>query len=215
MDLDCVSFKPNSTNIVVQGLSCNGSHGISVGSLGQYVGETDLVENIYVYNITMSNASDGPRIKVWPGYPSELSGDLQGGGGTGSVKNVTYDTMAVTNVDYAIEITQCYGQKNFTLCNQYPVCLPRSYPSKYRLADATQSSLTISDILFTNIHGTASGKYTPLVGNIVCSSPTACSHIVASDISVVGPNGTNAFTCLNVDDATPAVNCTAINEGYN
>jgi galacturan 1,4-alpha-galacturonidase len=133
MDLDCVSFKPNSTNIVVQGLSCNGSHGISVGSLGQYVGETDLVENIYVYNITMSNASDGPRIKVWPGSPSELSGDLQGGGGTGSVKNVTYDTMAVTNVDYAIEITQCYGQKNFTLCNQYPVCLPRSYPSKIQV----------------------------------------------------------------------------------
>ena len=27
---DCVSFKPNSTNIVVQGLICNGSHGISV-----------------------------------------------------------------------------------------------------------------------------------------------------------------------------------------
>ena len=45
---DCVSFKPNSTNIVVQNLICNGSHGISVGSLGQYVGEVDIVKNIYV-----------------------------------------------------------------------------------------------------------------------------------------------------------------------
>ncbi len=36
---DCVSFKPNSTNVVVQGLVCNGSHGISVGSLGQYIEE--------------------------------------------------------------------------------------------------------------------------------------------------------------------------------
>lgn len=36
---DCVSFKPNSTDMVVQGLHCNGSHGISVGSLGQYVGQ--------------------------------------------------------------------------------------------------------------------------------------------------------------------------------
>lgn len=45
---DCVSFKPNSTEIVVQNLWCNGSHGISVGSLGQYVGETDIVENVYV-----------------------------------------------------------------------------------------------------------------------------------------------------------------------
>ncbi len=36
---DCVSFKPNSTQIVVQNLVCNGSHGISVGSLGQYIDE--------------------------------------------------------------------------------------------------------------------------------------------------------------------------------
>jgi galacturan 1,4-alpha-galacturonidase len=45
---DCVSFKPNSTDIVVQNLVCKGSHGISVGSLGQYVGEVDIVKNIYV-----------------------------------------------------------------------------------------------------------------------------------------------------------------------
>jgi galacturan 1,4-alpha-galacturonidase len=73
---DCVSFKPNSTEILVQNLRCNGSHGISVGSLGQYKGETDIVENIFVTNITMSNASDGARIKVWPGAPAALSGDL-------------------------------------------------------------------------------------------------------------------------------------------
>lgn len=45
---DCVSFKPNATEILVQNLFCNGSHGISVGSLGQYVGEIDIVENVYV-----------------------------------------------------------------------------------------------------------------------------------------------------------------------
>lgn len=36
---DCVAFKPNSTNILIQNLICTGSHGISVGSLGQYVGQ--------------------------------------------------------------------------------------------------------------------------------------------------------------------------------
>jgi galacturan 1,4-alpha-galacturonidase len=55
--LDCVSFKPNSTNMLIQNLFCNGSHGISVGSLGQYVGQFDIVQNIYVYNISMHNAS--------------------------------------------------------------------------------------------------------------------------------------------------------------
>lgn len=54
---DCVSFKPNSTEILVQNLHCNGSHGISVGSLGQYKGEIDIVENVLVFNVSMFNAS--------------------------------------------------------------------------------------------------------------------------------------------------------------
>jgi galacturan 1,4-alpha-galacturonidase len=56
---DCVSFKPNSTNMLVQNLHCNGSHGISVGSLGQYKGEVDIVQNVLVYNVSMFNASVG------------------------------------------------------------------------------------------------------------------------------------------------------------
>jgi galacturan 1,4-alpha-galacturonidase len=34
--------------------------------------------------------------------------------------------MTIDNVDYAIEVTQCYGQKNLTLCNEFPV---RTYSS--------------------------------------------------------------------------------------
>jgi hypothetical protein len=41
-----------------------------------------------------------------------MSEDLQGGGGLGSVKNITYNQMYIENVDWAIEVTQCYGQKN-------------------------------------------------------------------------------------------------------
>ncbi|EOA86643.1 Exopolygalacturonase [Exserohilum turcicum] len=187
---DCVSFKPNSTNIVVQNLVCNGSHGISVGSLGQYPGEIDFVENIYVYNISMSNASDGARIKVWPGASSALSGDLQGGGGGGAVKNITYDGMVLSNVDYAIEITQCYGQKNLTLCNQFP------------------SNLNISDITIRNFSGTTSKKYDPNIGYLVCSSPAVCSDISIENINVKSPSGTNTYTCANIDGIDKQVNCT-------
>ncbi len=35
-----VSLKPNSTYIEVYNMICNGSHGISIGSLGQYAGES-------------------------------------------------------------------------------------------------------------------------------------------------------------------------------
>jgi galacturan 1,4-alpha-galacturonidase len=181
----------------VQNLVCNGSHGISVGSLGQYVGEVDIVKNVYVYNISMSNASDGARIKVWPGTPSALSGDLQGGGGSGTVTNITYDNMLIDNVDYAIEITQCYGQKNLTLCNQFP------------------SNLTISDIHISNFKGTTSKKYDPIVGYLVCSSPTVCSDIHVEDINVKSPSGTNLYTCGSIPGIESQVNCTTINKGSN
>lgn len=95
---DCVSFKPNSTNVLVQNLICNGSHGISVGSLGQYQGEVDIVEDIYVYNISMSNASDGARIKIWPGVPPNTTGS-EVGGGEGWVRNVTYEKFHNENND--------------------------------------------------------------------------------------------------------------------
>lgn len=190
---DCVSFKPNSTNILVQNLHCNGSHGISVGSLGQYAQETDIVENILVTNISISNATDGARIKVWPGTPAALSGDLQGGGGSGIVRNVTYDGMTIDNVDYAIEVTQCYGQKNETLCFENP------------------SNLQIEDVLFRNIRGTTSKVYAPLVGTIVCSSDTTCSNIRAENIDVVGPTGSDEFACMNVDDSLlVGLNCSAV-----
>ena len=73
---------------------CNGSHGISVGSLGQYYGETDIVANIYVRNISMNNAQNGARIKVFGG-----SNDTQSvsGGGLGYVRNVTFENFQVTS----------------------------------------------------------------------------------------------------------------------
>ncbi|ROV94827.1 hypothetical protein VPNG_09313 [Cytospora leucostoma] len=179
---DCVSFKPNSTYILVESLSCNGSHGISVGSLGQYVGEYDIVEDIYAANISMHNAGAGARIKVWPNTSSELSGDLQGGGGSGHVKNITFDGFGIDNVDWAIQITQCYGQKNTTLCLDYP------------------SPLTISDIYLKNFNGTTSSKYSPEVASFACSSEGVCGDIYAENINVSSPKGVlNEAYCLNVN----------------
>lgn len=83
--------------------------------------EFDIAENITVFNISMSNAGDGARIKVWPGIESTLSTLLNGGGGAGYVKNITYQLFNNTNNVWAIEVNQCYGQRNATLCELYPV----------------------------------------------------------------------------------------------
>ncbi|ORY61546.1 pectin lyase fold/virulence factor [Pseudomassariella vexata] len=193
---DCVSFKPNSTNIVVQGLDCTGSHGISVGSLGQYKGETDIVENLYIYNITMTNASDGARIKVWPGIETEFQELLNGGGGLGHVRNVTYDVFHHYNNDRAITITQCYGQSNQTLCNEFP------------------ANLTIKDITMKNMDGVTSAKLDPKAGSMVCSAEDRCSNIRAENISITVPSGkTPLYECKNLGVSLLQINCTAETEG--
>ncbi|KAB8304845.1 hypothetical protein EYC80_004182 [Monilinia laxa] len=190
---DCVSFKPNSTNILVQNIACNGSHGISVGSLGQYPGEYDIVENVYVYNTSLSNASDGARIKVWPNAASALSVAI-----SKEVEEMeelttspTIPCTSKTSIDYAIEINQCYGQKNKTLCLEFP------------------SPLTITDIVFKNFKGKTSKENSPRIGLFSCSSTTVCNNIIATDIDVVSPAGKDEAYCLNVDESALDVTCVA------
>ncbi|KAK6499095.1 hypothetical protein TWF481_011665 [Arthrobotrys musiformis] len=188
---DCVSFKPNSTNILVQSLDCNGSHGISVGSLGQYPKYFDIVENIYVFNTTMTNATSAGRIKVWSGeYAKPPSWVEGGGGGHGRVFNVTWDAIRLKNIDYAIEITQCYGQTNLTRCAEVP------------------ATLKISNVLFRGLYGTASKKYDPRVGSLVCGSPDNCNNIYARDINIQPPSAKSpTFSCTNMDQSLLDIPC--------
>lgn len=113
------------------------------------------------------------------------------------VKNITYDTMFIDNVDYAIEVDQCYGQKNLTLCLEFP------------------SNLTITDIVFKNFQGRTSKKYQPEIAAFACSSENVCNNIVATDINVLSPNGTDEAYCLNVDETVLDVTCTTVYKGFN
>nr|XP_036577236.1 glycoside hydrolase family 28 protein [Colletotrichum truncatum]KAF6784175.1 glycoside hydrolase family 28 protein [Colletotrichum truncatum] len=169
---DCVSFKPNSTDIVVKNLYCQGSHGISVGSLGQYAGQVDIVQNIYAKNITMVNASNGARIKAWGGSPSATSTK---GGGKGFVQNVTFEDFVMKNVDRPIVIDQCY-MTNADSCAQYP------------------SGVRISDIHYIDITGTG-GKASEVV-NMVCSD--ICNDITATGTKLVGTKGNSEYICKNI-----------------
>jgi galacturan 1,4-alpha-galacturonidase len=175
---DCVSFKPNSTSILIQNLWCNGSHGISVGSLGQYVGIMDIVSDVFVYNISMNNASDGARIKVFPGAPDNVT--LDSGGGNGFVRNVTYDELTVTNVDWAIEVTGCYTVSDLADCASRP------------------PMFQIEDVLFSNFGGVTSAKNKAEVATLQCPNLNACENIRAENFDVESTIGTNEVVCLNV-----------------
>ncbi|KAF4921537.1 Exopolygalacturonase A [Colletotrichum viniferum] len=186
---DCVSFKPNSTEVLVQDLVCNGSHGISVGSLGQYQGQVDIIENLSIYNIPMSNASDGARIKIWPGVRPNTTGS-EAGGGLGHVRNVTYEKYHNVNNDWAIQLTQCYFAASDEACQQYP------------------ATLVIEDILFKDFTGTTSKKNDPRVGSLICSDPSVCKNIQAHNINVSPPSGKDPkWTCTNMANSLLDIDC--------
>ncbi|KAB2571837.1 Exopolygalacturonase [Lasiodiplodia theobromae] len=176
---------------------CNGTHGMSVGSLGQYPDRVDYVENILVRNAAMYNSSEGARIKVWPNAFSEKSVSLVGGGGSGAVRNVTYEDMWLDNVDYGLTITQCYGQDDEEECFKHP------------------SKLNITDVTFRNVRGRTNRVFSPIVAHLVCSSPDTCSNIVAQDIDIRTINGSNLVTCRNMDEDLLDVNCVDWSKGYN
>ncbi|KAI0087084.1 glycoside hydrolase family 28 protein [Irpex rosettiformis] len=168
---DCVSFKPNATNIIVSNLSCNGSHGISVGSLGQYEGEYDIVQNVVASNIIMSNAQNGARIKAWAGKNV----------GSGIVKNITFSFFTESNVDNPVVIDQCYETSDSD-CEKYP------------------SNTYIQDIWFNNISGTSSGKEKAVVASLACSPGGRCSNVNVNSLTINPPSkyAPASYSCANV-----------------
>lgn len=162
----------------------------------------------------MYNSSEGARIKVWPDSFSEKSANLNGGGGSGSVRNVTYDGMWLDNVDYGITITQCYGQDDEDECFKHPVSA--AFTESDAEADRMcQARLSISDITFKNIRGWTNRVFAPLVAHVVCSSPETCSNIRAENIDIRSINGSHQATCRNVDTAMLDLDCTEWSKGYN
>ncbi|KAF8909983.1 pectin lyase fold/virulence factor [Mucidula mucida] len=155
---DCVSFKPNATNIYVSDIWCNGTHGVSVGSLGEYDGVKDVVSNIYVNNVTIQNSENGPRIKTWAGANR----------GYGYVDQIVFSNFYHINNDSPLTIDNCYK----TDAEQ---CL------------ANPSNMTISNVYFNNQQGTASGKYGDIGAAMVCSVGR-CQNIFANNVNITAPS---------------------------
>lgn len=77
---DCVAFKSGSNYVTVTDITCTGSHGISVGSLGGGSSATS-VQNIYVSGATMVSSTKAVGIKLY---------DAESGHVAATVNNVTY-----------------------------------------------------------------------------------------------------------------------------
>ncbi|KAH8152524.1 uncharacterized protein LAJ45_03364 [Morchella importuna] len=179
---DCFSPKPNTTNIFVQNLWCNGTHGVSMGSIGQYSGVMDIIENVYIENVTMHNSQNGARLKAWAGEST----------GYGRMNNITYKDFVMDNVDYPLILTQCYFNINSTECAKYP------------------SEVNISNVTFINFTGESSGSRGKLTVEVICSPNAVCEDIYMEDIEMTTPFGDQVFTCDGVTGGI-GVDCVASN----
>lgn len=126
-DDDCVAFKPGANYVTVLDITCTGSHGLSVGSLGRSGANT--VENVYVNGATMVSSAKAVGIKLYPGG-SEY--------GTASVSNVTWENIVVKDCDYAFQVQSCYNEDD-DYCSENP------------------SEATLTDIVVKSMSGSTSG----------------------------------------------------------
>ncbi|KAF2763413.1 glycoside hydrolase family 28 protein [Pseudovirgaria hyperparasitica] len=176
---DCVAFKPGANYVTVDTITCKGSHGLSVGSLGGGVGSSDSVTNIYVKNANMQTSSKAVGIKLYPGGSSH---------GTATVSNVTWDGVTVSSCDYAAQIQSCYNE-DASYCTSSP------------------STAKLSKVYFKNFKGTTSSKYSPTTANMNCPKGGTCD-IHFENWTVKPASGTGRVLCINTP-SNIGVTCTS------
>ncbi|KAI8663169.1 putative endo-xylogalacturonan hydrolase A [Fusarium keratoplasticum] len=178
-DDDCVVLKPGASYVTTTGVTCVGSHGLSVGSLAGSSGSNDIVTNSIFKNCTMSGGMKAAGIKYYPGGSTH---------GTGSVSNVTWEDIICDSCTYAIQISTCYSSTAAD-CSTNP------------------STGKISDVVFSGFSGTTSGHYKDVVADMDCSVAGTCG-IQIQDFTVKAPSGANKVLCANTP-ANLGVTCTS------
>ncbi|KAJ0271389.1 hypothetical protein CBS470a_013150 [Colletotrichum nupharicola] len=77
---DCIATKANSTNILIEDVEFHDGQGVAIGSIGQYAGQFETIENVTVRNVLAHGSRYAGRIKTWTG---EQLGYPPNGGGAG------------------------------------------------------------------------------------------------------------------------------------
>ncbi|MFQ6653018.1 hypothetical protein Gotur_024633 [Gossypium turneri] len=102
---DCISIWDGSKHLVINGVTCGPGHGISIGNLRLFKNK-EPVDGVTVKNYTMTNTSNGGRIKSWTGAEPD------------TCSNIHFEDITVTNISSPIIIDQKYCPWNKCKINE-------------------------------------------------------------------------------------------------
>jgi len=182
---DCLAIKGNSTNIVARNITCRGGNGIAIGSLGQYVGMNDYVENLDMEDLRMirlppnvqPNMANGVYFKTWDGSVNGVP-PTGGGGAGGLVNGVSARNVQLDQVNNPVHLYQTNGGESGDL----------------------PSMLKFENLSFSNWTGTA---ITNEIVDIQCSPAAVCGAIAFSDFQITPPSGqASRFICVDTSTVT-------------
>ncbi|XP_031382582.1 polygalacturonase At1g48100 [Punica granatum] len=143
---DCVSVQTGCSNIYIHDVNCGPGHGISIGGLGKDNTKA-CVSNITVRDTTMHGTLTGVRIKTWQG-------------GSGSVQNIMFSNIQVSEV-------------------KTPIMIDQYYCDKAKCKNQT-SAVALSGINYMNIRGT----YTSQPVHFACSDSLPCVGVSLTTIEL-------------------------------
>ncbi|KAK4497820.1 hypothetical protein PRZ48_010474 [Zasmidium cellare] len=177
---DSISMKQNSTNIYIADCDFYNGQSLAMGSIGQYPGQIEVIENVVAENIRCTNTGYGGRVKTWTGvqkgYPPN-----GGGGGLGYARNITFRDFQLTDVNLAWALFQCTSYSGQT-------------------GDCDTSKFQITDMNWGNARGTLKGDR---VATLQCSGAAPCTDInlYDNDLQALDQNiPATSYLCDNVDD---------------
>jgi galacturan 1,4-alpha-galacturonidase len=175
---DAIAIKQNSTNIYIGNCTIHRGMGLAMGSIGQYPGQIEVIENVTAENIIFDGVHFAGRIKTWTGLHKGVPPN-GGGGGLGYAKNITFRNFEMRDVYQAYLVEQCISY------NGIP-------------GGCDTSEFQVSGLRWINASGTLTGEN---VATFQCSAAAPCEDVDLSGNELVRAGSdadVSGFLCSNV-----------------
>ncbi|PQE06018.1 alpha-L-rhamnosidase rgxB protein [Rutstroemia sp. NJR-2017a BBW] len=182
---DSISLKANSTNILITNSTFYNGLGVAIGSIGQYKGVWETIENVTASHITFYKTLHGGYVKTWTGEQSS--------------NPFMTDRLTMRN--------RCEKHHIRELLIPFsPWSTILHHPMHNVFRDFRQllivcirtnpSTVSISDINIVNI----TGSMTNPIASYSCSAVAPCKNITMENLTLKANDGTAAtgYKCTNV-----------------